>query len=88
MSAKPKWPEDFTPCYDQRALDNAVEAERVQCALIAKQHIGSAAARRRARGQLYKTMSHEVSIEVEAEERGEDIASGLIEKAILARSNP
>ncbi len=67
-------------------IDALVAAEREACAKIAEAHRGSALANRRDKGFLYRTMSLRSAAEIEAEERGEDIAAGMIARAIRART--
>jgi regulator of replication initiation timing len=67
---------------DRLRAENARLIER--CAKIAETHKGSAASRRRLKGQQFKFMSEEVVSEIQAEERGEDIASEMIARKIRA----
>ena len=48
----------------------------------AKQHIGSAARNRRQRGQTFNTLPDHAVAEIEAEERGEDIAADIIRREL------
>ena len=64
------------------AVQTAVLAERERCARIAEAHIGSAAARRRQKGQQFKFLPDDVAAEIQAEERGEDIAAEIIARTI------
>ncbi len=64
----------------------AIKREREACAKLAEQHKGSAARRRKERGQRLVSYSPEIQIEINAEERGEDLAAECIARAIRARS--
>lgn len=65
-----------------RLIRETIMTENERCAKVAEKHKGSAAAKRRHRGQQFKFLPPDAATEIEAEERGEDIASGLIAKAI------
>ena len=69
-----------------RMFCGAVAREREACAKIANKHTGSAAAKRRASGKQFKFLHPDAVLTIEAEERGEDIASEMIAKAIRART--
>lgn len=66
----------------RRALDRETEA----CALLADAHKGAAARNRRAKGNVLAGLPEEAQLEILAEERGEDLASGEIAKAIRNRT--
>lgn len=68
--------------------DRLREAAIEECAKIAEAHIGSASKQRLARGLRLSTMSPDAIAEVQAEERGEDIAAELIAKRIRAALHP
>ena len=50
----------------------------------AKQHIGAAARDRRQRGQTFNTLPDHDVAEIQAEERGEDIAAEIIQRKLSA----
>lgn len=56
--------------------------ERERCAKIADSHKGSAARKRRERGQKLSNFGLDNSDEIQCEERGEDIAAEMIAAAI------
>lgn len=64
----------------QQMIDNAIAAERERCANIAANH--SARRDRHQRGKTFNPMPEEAILEIQAEERGEDIAAAEIAKAI------
>lgn len=88
LAAKPDDPDAMN---DKRALEdtklasNVREATIEECASIAKAHKGAAQRARKAKG---KTLHLGVDgyDEIVAEERGEDIASEIIERSIRALS--
>lgn len=61
------------------------EATIEECAAIAKAHKGSYRKKSNYK-QFYKGASSEARLEIQAEERGEDIASEVIERTIRALS--
>lgn len=65
-----------------RLIRDTVLTEQERCAKVAEKHKGSAAAKRRHRGQQFKFLPPDAVPEIEAEERGEDIASDMIARAI------
>ena len=65
-----------------RLIRDTVVAENERCAKVAEKHKGSAAAKRRHKGQQFKFLPPDAVPEIEAEERGEDIASEMIARAI------
>lgn len=58
-----------------------------ECAAIAKAHKSSYRKKPNYK-QFYKGASDEARLEIQAEERGEDIASEIIERTILALTSP
>lgn len=65
-----------------RLIRDTVLTEQQRCAAVADKHKGSAAAKRRAKGKQFKFLPTDAVPEIEAEERGEDIASEMIARAI------
>ena len=59
--------------------------EREQCAVVADQHRGSAAKKRQVKGQRLSTFDDGLAVEIQAEERGEDIAAEIIAREIRER---
>ena len=51
---------------------------------VAKQHVGAAARDRRQRGQTFNTLPDHAVAEIQAEERGEDIAAEVIQRELKA----
>ena len=67
-------------------MNMITKREREACAKLAEQHKGSAARRRKERGQRLVNYGPEIQNEINAEERGEDLAAECIARAIRARS--
>jgi hypothetical protein len=71
--------------YRQAAADAVIE----ECAKIAEVHKGAAKDKRLRRGQKLSRFPQEAWAEIEAEERGEDIASAIIARALRSlKSSP
>jgi hypothetical protein len=70
------------------ALDAERQAGREEAAAIARAHRGSAARRRDELGGTLRYMLPAAVATIQAEERGEDIAAEVIERAILALGDP
>ena len=71
-----------TPGEMGELADAAIRVVIEAAMATAKQHIGSAARYRRQRGQTFNTLpDHEVA-EIQAEERGEDIAADIIRREL------
>jgi hypothetical protein len=65
-----------------RLIRETIMTEQERCAKVAEKHKGAAAKRRLARGMRLGSLPHDAQNEIVAEERGEDIASEMIVRAI------
>jgi len=71
----------------ETAIADAIAEEREACAVAAEKHKGAAANERHRKGLRFTQMQPEAVAEIEAEERGEDIAAEIIARTIRARTN-
>ena len=78
-------PVSFADITAEEAYDLGRRDEKEECAKIADAHKGSAAKQRQEKGHLLRDMEDGLHVEVNAEERGEDIAAETIAAAIRAR---
>lgn len=69
----------------ERGRQQGAAEEREACAAIADKHKGAAAKKRRTTGKKLSGFPDMAQLEIQSEERGEDIASETIAAAIRAR---